>query len=82
MKRDLDKLFFHRTSERCQEDCFDCDLRDRYLRHPKKIEECDDDECFFCSIIACPFGNFLHFHHDGCPECSNIIHSSNPTPEM
>jgi hypothetical protein len=28
---------------------------------------CSDAECLICSIIACPLGEPLHFHHDGCP---------------
>ncbi len=26
-------------------------------------------ECSICSIIICPYGDSLHFHHDGCPSC-------------
>jgi hypothetical protein len=27
-------------------------------------------ECSVCSMICCPHGDILHFHHDGCPSCS------------
>lgn len=72
MRKDLDKLFFHIATSECEGDCYDCYLQQRYKEHPKNVEDCDEDECFFCSIIACPFDNELHFHHDGCPDCSQI----------
>jgi hypothetical protein len=28
---------------------------------------CSEPECTICGIIACPMGEPLHFHHDGCP---------------
>jgi hypothetical protein len=28
-------------------------------------------ECSGCAKIICPFGEELHFHHDGCPACCN-----------
>ncbi|ATW62283.1 hypothetical protein Psp6_00030 [Pseudomonas phage Psp6] len=31
---------------------------------------CDDPECLKCGAIICPHGEPLHFHHDGCPSCS------------
>jgi hypothetical protein len=34
------------------------------------LNECDDYECSVCAMILCPHGDFLHFHHDGCPTCS------------
>lgn len=34
------------------------------------IQNCDDMECIFCSALICPYGEPLHFHHDGCPICS------------
>ena len=30
----------------------------------------DDGECMACSQIDCPDGEPLHYHHDGCPCCS------------
>jgi len=38
--------------------------------HPP-IEDCPDadDECMYCGVRACPHGEPLHFHHDGCPAC-------------
>lgn len=29
-----------------------------------------DGECAICGKIMCPFGDPLHFHHDGCPSCA------------
>lgn len=72
MKPNFDKLFEHQKTPQCEEDCFQCEMQRRYLSHPKNIEDCDDDECFFCSIIHCPFYDELHFHHDGCPSCSTL----------
>jgi hypothetical protein len=33
------------------------------------VKNCNEDECTICGIINCPFGEPLHFHHDGCPAC-------------
>ena len=30
----------------------------------------DDGECMACGQIDCPDGEPLHYHHDGCPCCS------------
>ena len=38
------------------------------LVHPS-LEDCPDPECSLCAMRACPHGDFLHFHHDGCPSC-------------
>lgn len=51
---------------------------------PEKIERqvdelfdsCPGGECCDqCAQIFCPYGEGLHFHHDGCPCCS-----SDPAP--
>jgi len=36
------------------------------------INHCDKDsgECHVCSQIVCPHKDPFHFHHDGCPSCS------------
>lgn len=36
------------------------------------LNHCDKDggECRVCSVIVCPHKDPLHFHHDGCPTCS------------
>ena len=26
-------------------------------------------ECMACGELACPHGEPLHYHHDGCPAC-------------
>jgi hypothetical protein len=26
-------------------------------------------ECVFCGADYCPYGEPLHWHHDGCPAC-------------
>lgn len=31
---------------------------------------CTDGECLACGAIVCPYQEPLHFHHDGCPACS------------
>lgn len=35
------------------------------------INHCDKEcgECSVCGTICCPFGDSMHFHHDGCPSC-------------
>jgi hypothetical protein len=30
----------------------------------------DDGECSACSVRDCPGHEPLHYHHDGCPQCS------------
>lgn len=32
--------------------------------------ECSDPECAVCSVLICKHRDPLHFHHDGCPTCS------------
>ncbi len=37
------------------------------------IEVCSkdgNDECIICGQRDCPRGESLHYHHDGCPACS------------
>lgn len=34
------------------------------------LMQCPDAECSQCSIVVCPHGCDLHFHHDGCPACA------------
>lgn len=29
-----------------------------------------DGECMTCGAFVCPYGEPLHFHHDGCPACT------------
>lgn len=33
----------------------------------KILAGCPDAECAECSAIICPYGDPMHFHHDGCP---------------
>ena len=36
-------------------------------------EQCPGGECCDqCAQIFCPYGEPLHFHHDGCPCCSML----------
>lgn len=37
------------------------------------LNECKDAECVVCGAIACPGGEPLHFHHDGCPSCDGGV---------
>lgn len=34
--------------------------------------EHDPEYCEQCGDIFCPFGEPLHFHHDGCPCCCTV----------
>ena len=31
--------------------------------------DCEDEYCAPCAMRACPAGEPLHRHHDGCPSC-------------
>ena len=42
---------------------------DRIFRHTCGTPE-DDGECMACGQIDCPDREPLHYHHDGCPCCS------------
>lgn len=33
-------------------------------------EHCPEDECEVCGLAACPHGDPMHYHHDGCPSCN------------
>jgi len=33
------------------------------------LKHCPDSECYTCAEAVCPYGERLHFHHDGCPAC-------------
>lgn len=37
-------------------------------RHPT-WREASIDECLQCGYAMCPYGEPLHWHHDGCPCC-------------
>jgi hypothetical protein len=41
----------------------------------KFVNECtlDHGECGECSWMCCPHRDRYHFHHDGCPSCSEMI---------
>ena len=43
-----------------------CTIADGLVNHCDK----DGGECRVCSEICCPLKDPLHFHHDGCPSCS------------
>jgi hypothetical protein len=36
--------------------------------HPAR-DECLEPECVDCAVRDCPYGEPLHYHHDGCPAC-------------
>jgi hypothetical protein len=38
--------------------------------HPD-YDDCTVDECAWCAIRACPVYDSMHYHHDGCPSCTN-----------
>lgn len=35
-------------------------------------DKCPNFECEQCARRDCPFGEPLHYHHDGCPACSEF----------
>lgn len=41
------------------------------------LGHCEIGECMRCSVIVCPHGDALHFHHDGCPSCD----MDDPSPQ-
>jgi hypothetical protein len=45
------------------------DLEASIPTHPATAE-CPDPECQICSMRDCPYGDPLHYHHDGCPICT------------
>jgi hypothetical protein len=49
---------------------------DRMVIAEKQVEKllnhCGDPECDECAKIICPHGDFMHFHHDGCPTCAEF----------
>lgn len=40
---------------------------DDVLNACANIEYCEQ-----CADVCCPFGEPLHFHHDGCPACEGM----------
>lgn len=42
---------------------------------------CDDGECSECARIICPFDDFMHFHHDGCPSCTAHEEAAKAAPD-
>lgn len=38
----------------------------------KLLAHCPDAECADCGVAVCPAGEWLHFHHDGCPACGTL----------
>lgn len=42
------------------------------LKIDKLLNHCDKEggECSECAKIICPHEDTLHFHHDGCPSCT------------
>lgn len=51
---------------------------------PYSLQDCDDPECLTCGIVACPYREPLHFHHDGCPACEQAAggHIGKPQGEI
>jgi hypothetical protein len=47
------------------------------LDHPA-TNECPDQECMVCGIRDCPEREPLHYHHDGCPCCSQRAEPETP----
>lgn len=37
------------------------------------LDDCPDHECYLCGFQECPHKEPLHFHHDGCPACSQDV---------
>lgn len=36
------------------------------------LNKCPSECCDQCGDIFCPWGEALHFHHDGCPCCDTV----------
>ena len=36
------------------------------------LNKCASECCDQCGDIFCPWGEALHFHHDGCPCCATV----------
>ena len=45
-------------------------MADKLLAHLDDGTHQSGGECTVCSTICCPDSDLLHFHHDGCPSCS------------
>lgn len=45
------------------------ELQEAAKDHPPTME-CPDPECLVCGVRDCPLGEPLHYHHDGCPACT------------
>jgi hypothetical protein len=45
-------------------DWFHCDCRPGF-------NDCAAIECVACGRDVCPHGDPFHYHHDGCPSCSD-----------
>lgn len=41
--------------------------------HQVHARHCPDPECLTCGVLSCPFGEPMHFHHDGCPACADLV---------
>lgn len=49
------------------------------------LNHCDKQggECSECAMIVCPEQDGMHFHHDGCPSCSQLLPSGTvPSAEI
>lgn len=46
------------------------DRATRILQLDALLAHCPDGECIECAAIICPLDDPMHFHHDGCPSCS------------
>jgi hypothetical protein len=44
-------------------------LLEEVKTHPP-TDECPDPECYICGTRDCPKHEPLHYHHDGCPACT------------
>lgn len=45
------------------------DLRARTKYCPESDCASSSVECITCGRADCPYGEALHYHHDGCPAC-------------
>mgnify|MGYP003138730355 CR=1 FL=1 len=45
----------------------------RLLETSQKLPCADMNcQCQDCASLDCPYGELFHYHHDGCPTCSEI----------
>ena len=65
-----DKISQYQFYERAQEALDRMVIAEEQVQ--KLLDHCNHPECNICAEIICPHGDFMHFHHDGCPTCAEV----------